>query len=600
MTKKKTNDRLAEYQGEYERWLNELQKYHTGRFDKNYRQYTAYSDTVGTSSKISDPLAPEQVERVIQKLFEREPKFLATAKGKNLPKEISAILASIPEYFWNCPERVQSTGTMRSKLKVWGREFCVTGNLGVETYYNQESETPDTRIIPIEDVIFDPAATLKTSSKYYIRQYVSKDYVEKMRKSETGWNDRVVREVLSQYKEKEKGIKNDPSPNTINRSGDTYQNTVDDILLISCYEGKKVVRILEWEGIVQEFENDILDEDPLDFAMDIEVPKEPYAFSLLDFINGITHAKDLLLNQIVDYGSKALNPPLFVDPNVSSSAISRNSLKNAWKLGGLVFADPRSIDHKSMPTLPSTGFELLNYLQTRAEQSSGIGAYLGGVPNQSSDKTQGTKGGIEALINQAISPVKDRQINIEESIIEPVVNKWIKYAGSLMGKDEIKYILVTGQSPKWVKATRGLITGKITLVDLLEAELITEEESMELTSMLMEQGKDPLAEIIFDVDWVIRVETGSMAEVDTEKEIKAFDTAVEFGTQYGLPLDIKKLWIERAAKAGIKEPESYLLEGGQNGIPGEQGVGEPIPATPQSGKGGGVPPMAGRGMPTSA
>jgi len=162
-----------------------------------------------------------------------------------------------------------------------------------------------------------------------------------------------------------------------------------------------------------------------------------------------------------------------------------------------------------------------------------------------------------------------------------------------MGKDEIKYVLITGQSPKWVGVTKGLITGKITLNDLIVAELLDQEQAAELAAIMVSEGKDPQSELIYDVDWIIRVETGSMAEVDTEKELQSFDTAVQFGTQYRLPLDIKKLWIERATKAGLKEPESYLLQnGGQNG----QDLSAPAPTGAQ----GGVPAMAGPSMPAGA
>jgi hypothetical protein len=483
---------------------------------------------------------------------------------------------------------------MRSKLKVWAREFCVTGNLGVETYYNAKSDTPDTRILPIEDVIFDTTKTLKTSDVYYIRQYVTRDYVEKMMETEDGWDKSVVKKVLEKYDKEDPTLQPEPITNPINRSGDNYQNKVGDILLISRYEGAKVCRILDWEGIVQEFTNKVLDDDPLDFAMDIEVPKQPYAFSLLDFINGITHAKDLLLNQIVDYGSKALNPPLFVDSTVASNVMSRNTLKNAWKLGGLVFADPKLVEHKSMPPLPNTGFELLNYLQTRAEQASGVGAYLGGVPNQVSDKTQGTASGIQTMMQAAVSPVKDRQLNLEESIIEPMINKWLKYAGYLMGKNEIKYVLVTGQNQKWVKLTKGILTGKATLDDLLIGEFITIEQARELATIMISTGKNPEQELVFDIDWIVRVETGSMAEVDLQKELENIDKGVEMGVQHGLQLDLKKIWIERMMKAGLKEPESYLMEvSNEIGGQGIGGAGGAVQNAQGVGGNAGVPTMAG-------
>lgn len=572
---KLTDEKLIEkYQAEFNRWRDKLVEYYP-RFDTNYRQYTAYTETKGTKSRISDPVAPEQVEKVVQKLFEREPKFYAMARGKNLPREITEIMAGVAEYYWNAPERVQSTGSMRSKLKEIGREFCITGNVGTETYYNSDSETPDLRVIPIENITFDPTKKLKTSDVYYITQYVSLDYIESLEEvTEDGqvvsgiFKSEAIKKLRAKYDEKEHKatIKTDPQSELVHRSGSGVSDPTDEILLVTRYKGKNACRIADWEVKLQDYENNVLNDDPLDFAMDIELPKQPFAFSFLDFINGLVQAKDLILNQAVDYGAKALNPPLFYDPSIGPQ--QQRTLANAYKLGGLVAINPSQVGHLPMPAMPTVGFELLGYIQQRAEVVSGIGAYLSGVPNQTSDKTGGTKGGILALIEQAISPVKDRQMNIEESIIEPVINKWLKLAGALMGEDEEKYVLISGQSPKWVRVTRGLLTGKIMKADLLAAEILNPEEELEFDQMMLEQGKDPNTEIIFDVDWILRVETGSMAEADSEQDVQNFERAAAFGMQMGVQLDAKKLWIEHAVRAGLKEPEQYILEQ-QMPVPGQ-------------------------------
>ena len=98
------------YREEFTKWLNVLEKYHTFRFDKNYRQYTAFTETQGTRTRISDPVAPELIERVIQKLFEREPKFYSLSRGKSLPRQITDVMASAAEYYWTSPETVEASG----------------------------------------------------------------------------------------------------------------------------------------------------------------------------------------------------------------------------------------------------------------------------------------------------------------------------------------------------------------------------------------------------------------------------------------------------------------------------------------------------------
>lgn len=575
MATKDTAAKVEKYAKEYTTWLSKLQRTHTERFNTNYQQYTAYAQTKGTKSKISDPVAPELTERQIQKLFERDPKFFALGRGLNLPKEITDLMGDTVQYFWTNPDMIQSTGTMRSKLKLGGREFCITGNLGVESYYNNESDSPDMQVIPIEDVIFDPTKTLKTSKAYYIRRHVDLDYLESHKELTKDGKTVGMFKNIDKIKKQFEGMgsKADSSSNIINRSGSNLQDEVGPIDLITRWEGKKCFRFilgLDDPEFIQEYTEDILGDDPLDFAMDIELPKQAYALSYLDFIRGLTAAKDLFLNQTIDYGAKALNPPLFFDPSIAP--INRATLANAYKLGGMVAVNPQLADHKQMPPLNPIAFQLLNYMQQRSESVTGISAYLGGITNSESDKTQGTKGGIEALMNASISPVKDRQVNLEESIIEPVVNKWLKMAGALMTENETKFVFLSGQSPKWVEITRGILLGKIKLSDLLTAEMVTPEQYAELAQEMLLQGKDPQKELVYDVDWLIRVETGSMAEVDQEKEITSFKEWIGFCQQFGVQLDMQKVADTLAQKSRIKEPDQYY----QQAAPTVPGVTPPL------------------------
>lgn len=598
--------RIGEYKKEYTRWLNVLDNYYQERFTKNYQQYTAYTATRGTHAKISDPVAPELVERVVQKLFARDPTFQVMARGKDLPKEVVDIMQSVASYYWTNPEQIQSSGSLRQKLKVGGREFCIIGNLAVETYYNSESETPDFRVWPVEDVIFNPSLTLKTSNRYYFRQYVSLEYLESMveEKNDKGevvkglFNADAINRVKATYAEETGTMKSDPTPNQVMRSGNNaLTHHVEDILMVSRWDPKtlEVCRIIDWCEIIQETTDPLgIKSFPFDFAMDIEVPKEPYGYGLLDFISGVTQAKDLFLNQIVDYGSRALNPPLFVDP--AAPAVNKQSLRNAFRVGGIVYASPQTAQHAQYPALPSEGFQLLSYLQQRGESVTGVSPYVGGVPNSESDKTKGTKGGIQALIDQAGSPIQDRQQNLEESIIEPILNKFFKLAGTLMGTNEEKYVYLTGKSAKWVQLTKGLLTGDITLPDLVTTGLIKNEpmpdpstgqpqmdpqtgkplinpqtsyvlgsEADSLAQLLISDGKDPKKHLLFDVDWIVQVETGSMATQDAAADVANLQSYTQFRVQYRIPTDFQLISHELAQRMGIKNSDQYDLDPSQDG-----------------------------------
>lgn len=594
MAKQKKTSYIDDYVEEYNGWHDKLKPIWTDRFDRNYRQYTAYTEVEGTDSKISDPVAPELTERQIRRLFEKDPLFFALGRGKNVPKEVTDLMGDIVSFYWTNPDMVASTGTMKSKLKVGGREFCILGNVVFETYYNSDSESPDIRVHKLDNVVFNPAQGLKSSKIKYVRQTVDLKYLEENEEVVKDGVTKGLYKNLNKVKEqfKDATVKNSHGV-TVNRSAESQTDYEDPIELISRYKGAKVCRFIKNASdddgaiIIQEFES-VLGESPLACAMDVEIVGQPYAMSYLDFINGLTQAKDLTLNQIVSYGAKSLNSPLFYDP--LSAPINKLLLANAYKLGGLVPINPAMADHKPMPPINNVGFQLLDYIQQRSESVVGSSAYTDGTTNTASDKTKGTLGGIQQLTTNAQGPIKDRQLNLEESIIEPIVNKWLKMASALMSENEVKYAFIGGTKPKWVEFTKGLLSGKITLKDMLVSELMTEDEVMELSAILQAEGKDPNTELIFDVDWIIRCESGSMAEVDKKQELENFQAWVVFNQSIGRQQDLVKLSNKMAQIIDIKEPEQYDIEQpsmmASNGVTNEQtGSGQPGQDTGASGAG---------------
>jgi len=568
---------VQSYKEEYARWKPLLSNYQL-RFKENYKRYSGYFDQSGTNVKIADPVAFELVERMVLRLFENEPKFNAESTGFNLPREVKRIITSVAEFIWTNPDVISATGPMKSKLKVLGREFSVTGNVGCETYWNPKADAPDMRPIAVEDVIFDPSKSLKTSPVYYIEQFVSLDYLED--NVEIKKDGEVITGIFNSAgikQLKRDSLKNaekpDPSPVLMNRTGTTIGRQVDQHLLISRWEGKHCCRfVVDLDSsnpiFVQEFDS-ILDDDPLDFAMDIEVVKEPYAMSIIDPQAGLFKAKDLILSQTVDYGAKVLNPPTIVDPTVGP--INLKTVANMYKLGGIVLANPSQIHQEPISNAPqAAGLDMMNYIEQRAESISGVGAYTAGVSNQPSDKTQGTAAGIQTLMSAGQAPIQDRQNNIEESLIEPFMNKALKMVGATMSDSDFKWILVGGEDSKWVKVTKGFLTGKIKLIDLMQANVAKDEEIQAIVNVMLQEGKDPKKDILFDVDWIIHVETGSNASVDLKESIENKTMLVNLASQLYVPIDREKMWLDIALDSGIKEPDQYILQGqdaSQSGMP---------------------------------
>lgn len=619
MALKEAKKNVQKYRDEYSKWKNELEKYYT-KFSENYEKYVGYNQLNGTETKVSDPVAAELIERVIQKMFERDPKFIVESKGVDLPREVKEVMTSAMEWMWNNADTVEATGPMKNKLKVAGREFLILNNTVMEVYWNHKSDSPDMKVVPLEDIVFDPTKNLKLSPVYYIKRFVSIDYLEKnveIKKDGevvTGiFDSAAIKKLKRQYPDN--NFRPDPSDKRIKRYNSEDQLNVDKLELISRYEDEMVCQFInagddEEPVAVREYKNTVLNTHPLSFAIDKEVVKEPYGSSLVDDLAGLLKAKNLFLNQEIAYRSKVLNPPMYIDPSVAQNPISMRTVGNAYKNGGIVIANKDMVDHKTIPSLGNAGLDILNWIEGRAESISGINGWISGAPNaETTGSNQKTIPEIQALTNSAASPVSDRQTNIEESIIEPVVNKWLKMLGATMTKDEFKWVLISGEKPSWVKLTKGFLTGKIKLMDLMEAQLVDSEiidpvtgvtEAQKLVELMMSEGKDPETDTVFDIDWMVKVETGSLAEQDTAKEVQKKQGVIQTGLEWGLQIDLEKAWKDLAMDSGMKEPDQMLnkeipqgIEGGLDGQPGVNGPGAPAnagavgsPVQPPVGAGG--------------
>jgi hypothetical protein len=520
-------------------------------------------------------------------MFERDPKFFVESKGINLPREVKNVMAAAVEWMWSNQDIVQATGPMRNKLKVAGREFLILNNTVVEVYWNNVADAPDMRVVPLEDVVFDPTKNIKTSPVYYVRRFVSLEYLEdnveikKDGEVVTGLFDSAAIKKLKRDKAEEK-YKADPSSAKIKRHNSEFGINVDPLELITRYKGDKVCQFInagddDEPVAVREYTNEVLETHPLAVAIDKEVVKEPFGSSLIDDLSGLLKAKNLFLNQEIAYRSKVLNPPMYIDPSVATNPISMRTLGNAYKNGGIVIANKDMVDHKSIPSIGNAGLDILNWIEGRGESISGLNGWVSGSSDpDTTGAGQKTAAEVQARQAAGATPISDRQTNIEESLIEPVVNKWLKMLGATMTKDEFKWVLISGEKPKWVKLTKGFLTGKIKLIDLMEADVLQEEvEIQNIVDLMMQEGKDPSEDTVFDVDWMVKVETGSLAEQDSSKEVQKKQGVIEMGLAMGIPIDTEKVWKELAMDAGYKEPDQYLNKeiGGMNGQPGAMGEG---------------------------
>src|SRR4051812_12327351 len=120
-------NQITEANSRFDEWYNQLRLYHTGRFARNYLDWTGYVDDKSTTkSKLADPMPFELIERLVNRMFNRNPKVSVCGVGLNLRPEIADSLKARAESAWSNPNMTMNSGSMRQKIMMSVREYGIT------------------------------------------------------------------------------------------------------------------------------------------------------------------------------------------------------------------------------------------------------------------------------------------------------------------------------------------------------------------------------------------------------------------------------------------------------------------------------------------
>jgi len=592
MPKTIDKDIVAKYVAEFESWNDKLQPYFK-RFSDNYQAYTGYKKREkATLAKINDPMPFEFIERIVPRILSGTPKIKAMMQGgewmealqefqpEQIISEAEETVSVSLEYLWENNEGSNISRNMMVKILPCGREFFITGNTCGEVSWKIEREVsqsgdgyaaktiydgPSYDNIPIDRIIFNPAKTLTTSDVYYVIKYTTYDELKKQEMRNEGGQIKGIYNNLEQLEDKEKKITNANTP-AIKRNSDTGTSTITGpIEVLERWEGAKLCVIANRHtNIREDYDPMKLGTHPLVMGMDYEINAEPYGYGEIDPIYLLSRAKNTIINQRIDLINKALKPPLRIDP--TDEAMKPESLANAYVLGGPVYAKSGTLEFLYGPQVPREAFMQTDEIQARAEATLDTSGYLGGTPQAYSDKTKGTMGGTQALIEQSQPRLSMRVKLFENQIIKPILSKWLKMWAKLMPEGDEQWIYAGRTNARWLKLTKDLLQGKI---NVGYADNTQEE---------------------FNPNWLIDVETGSMAITNQNEKASQLEKAMMMAREFGLNKDYDKMWEDYNRFIGVKA-ENYAIK--QPVIPGQEGMIPGQPGMPQQQM---APPM-GQMMP---
>lgn len=571
-------------------WREDLKKYHPS-IRQNQEMYEFYkSEYSETSSDVSFNMAFSMIESMVAKANDSTLNTTVNAQGMNGLDEFEEYAGQVLKEAIEDPKVAKYKGTFRKNKEVWTRDLLSKGNAVAEVGYFYKTQIEDGEKVVVADnpyaenrslffLVFNPAGPMDQSYRYYMEKHVSfqslKDQEEKTieEKDEAGEKSERTEgiyknlEVLKKELTDKGKVVDDEDEKNITPDGKVARK-VEAIHLLEIWDGPKlcVIALTNKEGgvIIREVYDPFkIGTHPFLLGMRYKVEGRPYAYGEIDAIYKTVRAQDTVLNQSIEAVNRYLRPSILVkDPQADL-----DSMLTLLEYGGVDFGDPSAVGPIQATPPPAQAFQLHELMEQGIERAARYSPYSAGVPNQASDKTAGTASGIQSI--QAASEPNFKMIldDIRDSYTRPYGISAFKMIGKLMGSTEVRYALLKGKNAGWVKATKGLMTGDMTIGDMVTLGMINESELQdpafisELMSQFQVEEPQGLLEetVMFDVDWIVDVDLDDQSEADRTNKIREQAAWIQAGFQTGVQINPEKAWKFTGQKLGYEDAIEEIL-----------------------------------------
>lgn len=585
---------------QYRDWKNDLQSYWSemDKWQEMYEFYKSKDERSETDTNISLNTPFSLIESQIAKENMAELRITVKSKPDDDIGQFDRWVEGILHDAIEDPDVAELHGTFRKTKEKFSRALKVVGNAAAEIKYCYRTEIVDGEKQVIADnpytvtrsyksVIFNPAMQFDRSDIYYVEDHVSmsdltsQEYKEEKDGSKKGLYKNLGELKVSLKKQGTTDLQDDSDTQYI--SGDKKISAKKKpITLITRWEGAKM-RVIALTGtdegiVIREATDPLkLGGHNLLLGMRYVVEGRPYAYGEIAAIYKPVRAQDTIVSQSIEIVNRYLRGSYILGSDMD---IDQFLLVNAN--GGAMYGNIDSVKEIPVNTPPAAAFQQIDVLQQAIERAARFSLYDAGISGQSTDKTQGTKGGIEAIQNAATPNVQIQLDDIQEMFMQPVARKYLKMIGRLMGADEVRYGLLRGESPQWVKATKGILMGKATIADMVTVGLMDQEQALEYTTTMqptidpmtgqpqidpmtgeqvLQQVPIPGAEeaLVFDVDWIVDAKLDNQSAAEREGKTRAELEHVQWGMSIGVPIDPERAWVKIGKRSGFEDLEEIML-----------------------------------------
>lgn len=554
----KADDLAAHYVTCWRSWREELRQYWE-QIDKNQEMYEFYRrDAVENEFddlSLNTPFAI--VESIVAKANETTLNVTVKAQGENYLGDFEEWVSAVLKQAIEDPDVAKFYGSFRKIREMFLRDFLVKGNAvaQVNWCYKKSSggkvlaDNPYTSLLSLKSLVFDPTKTIATSGIYYIEGSAKFSDL----KADGSYKN------LNKIKEKasDEGRFIDTEDQVFILPDRKVNRKADPIHLLEVWDGDRYLVIADHTVVIKD------EKDPLKIgghnlliAMNYAIEGRPYAYGEIDGIYKPTRIQDTIINQNIAIINRYLKPGFMLNDD----QIDTDQFVLLLENGGVLPGNINSVGSLSekLPTPPPQAFTQVQELQQAVEKTARFSLYSAGVTSSSTDETAGTKGGIQSLQAAAEPNFQIKIDTIEDSFMEPLANIYLAMIGENMGPKEVRYGLLQNKSAGWVKVTKGILKGKATITELVEAGII-EQQVADSYTMAILPTVDPLGNparslqpipgadkaVLFDLNWIVKVrldnQSASMKYQEFSRKLNLIETGLKMGVQFDPVKTIERL-----------------------------------------------------------
>lgn len=516
-------------------------------FKELYQLWRFYKSR-NSGVKVINPVAYALTIGLLSKFYTKAPKLSILAR-QDVDEIAKKLVKGLLEYQFDNPEKSEP---MDEQFISFITELCVTGTAVAKvcwvTEFNSTYENvpkldkkgepvldkngfpefdkkkinkkgfddPVFEHIPIENFYIQPGATSIEKAEWVIyEKWVDKDHLEDMQEQGIYSNvDLVV--YGSQNKTDKTGIAASRTPGG---KGDSSERYKDKAHLLEYWTDDRVIVVINEKVVVRDDTNPFNHgKKPFVSMPYTRVPHEFYGIGAIEPARDLQKSVNISITQRLEYISNMLNQQYAV---LNQRGVDEDAIIDGYPI--VHMDSPDAVTPLNKMQIANSVFINSNDILSDIERAMGISGYELGNPNASSDKTRGTKGGVEAIIGEAQDKFAFLMKRFEQNVLKPTAQMFLDL--------DLQYLPSTEEKVIHIVEDDGT------------------KNNYPVTRQILE-----------NVNWMVNIVPFSTGTIDKQNKLANFMAWVDFAMKSIPNFDKQAAVMEAAHIQEIDHPERFIKE----------------------------------------